>query len=87
MLRAWDIPANLGSWVHSVVVRGGKRMKGMPKQALLDEGWLHAMLDKFCRGSCPEREDRQYYERYGKTCPYCSAGGFVDWLLQALGGE
>ena len=45
------------------------------------------MLDEFCKKHCPNSDEREFFEKYGRKCPNCYPESYHYWLIQRYGGE
>ena len=45
------------------------------------------ILDEFCKKHCPNRDEREFFEKYGRKCPNCYPESYHYWLMQTVFDE
>jgi len=43
------------------------------------------ILDEFCKKHCPNSDEREFFEKYGRKCPNCYPESYHYWLIQRYG--
>lgn len=43
------------------------------------------ILDEFCKKHCPNSDEREFFEKYGRKCPNCYPESYHHWLIQRYG--